>query len=544
MKLNAYLARSRHGVFYFRWPLPSTAVSKARQCIRLSLGTRCPKQAARLSRYLAACGASLGRTEALRNMRHDDLRQAVHQFFKERLALMLDGIGAEGPMSQLRRAPLQTSQRLAEASLEDFRELALPDGETAFLARFCGAAGLPPSEAENRPDRLLGEIQAAWRDMLREFEKQHAALKHYDFNSTVLPASTPQTIPTGTPGISLADAVAEYIAENRLAKSWEFSTFGKKQAALDVLTELLGQDIATATITKQHARDVKQVVSKLPPNRNKRQATRDLTVREAAAHPGIVPMTTVTVNSYISIYQSFFDWAAKNGHTEANPFEGMRVLAGRKDNKEQRQAFKPEALQAVYSELTQNKLGLVKKSSHKWATLIGMFSGARLNEICQMEAADLQQQDGVWYFNLLDSDDDEGSNKRFKTPAARRRVPVHSRLIELGLHDYHREISGRPTSRMFPDYHYEPKAGYSRSLSRWFNEVLTPALGIKSKSHVFHGLRHTMVTRLIQAGVEQTVCQSIVGHERKGVTQGTYNREGYTLLQLQQAIDKYPAPTV
>lgn len=479
-------------------------------------------------------------------MRHDELRKVVHAAFKARLVKMLDGIGADGPMSELARAPLQTSQMLTEGTPEDFRAIALADDPMPFLSRFCASSGLPHSEAEERPERLLREIQMAWRDMLREFGKHHAALNHYDFNNTAVPAPFTEPVPApasaALEGISLADAIAEYIAENRRAESWEFGTFGKKQAALDALTELLGTDTKIGTITKQHARDVKQVVSKLPPNRNKQQATRHLTIREAAALPGIAPMSTVTVNSYISIYQSFFDWAEKNGHTEANPFEGMRVLGSRKESREQRQAFKPEALQAVYTELTQNTRGLVKKQSHKWATLIGMFSGARLNEICQMEAADLQQQDGIWYFNLFESEDDMG-NKKFKTAAARRKVPVHNRLIELGLLDYHRDICSRTTSRMFPDYNFEPKAGYGRTLGRWFNDILTPALSIKSKAHVFHGLRHTMVTRLIQAGVEVPVCQSIVGHERKGVTQGTYNREGYTLLQLQQAINKYPVPT-
>ncbi|MFN3845900.1 MAG: site-specific integrase [Paracoccaceae bacterium] len=477
-------------------------------------------------------------------MRHDELRKVVHAAFKARLVKMLDGIGADGPMSELARAPLQTSQMLTEGTPEDFRAIALADDPMPFLNRFCASSGLPQSEAEDRPERLLREIQMAWRDMLREFGKHHAALNHYDFNSTGVAAPTPEPAPASAApeGISLADAIAEYIAENRRAESWEFGTFGKKQAALDALTELLGTDTKIGTITKLHARDVKQVVSNLPPNRNKQQATRHLTIREAAALPGIAPMSTVTVNSYISIYQSFFDWAEKNGHTETNPFEGMRVLGNRKDRGEQRQAYKPEALQAVYLEITQNTRGLVKMQSHKWAILIGIFTGARLNEICQLDAADLQQQEGIWFFNMFDDSEDDGSNKRFKNTASRRKVPVHFKLLELGLLDYHRDMLNRTTSRMFPDYTYEPKAGYGRKLSTWFNTVLTPELRIKSKAHVFHGLRHTMVTRLLQAGVEEAVSKSIVGHERTGVTQGTYNREGYTLLQLQQAINKYTVP--
>jgi integrase len=180
--------------------------------------------------------------------------------------------------------------------------------------------------------------------------------------------------------------------------------------------------------------------------------------------------------------------------------------------------------------------GLVKKDSYKWATLIGIYTGARLNEICQLELADIQQAGGIWFFNLVDEGD---SNKRFKTSAALRKVPMHDELVRLGFLDYHAKMGGQRATRLFPDYSYCAKNGYGRALSRWFNATLTPALQIKSKEHVFHGFRHTMVTRLAQAGVAEPIYQSIVGHERQGVTQQVYMREGYTLPQLKEAIDRY-----
>lgn len=44
MKLTAYLSPSRHGIFYFRWPLPRAEDHK-RQTIKISLRTRCPDRA-------------------------------------------------------------------------------------------------------------------------------------------------------------------------------------------------------------------------------------------------------------------------------------------------------------------------------------------------------------------------------------------------------------------------------------------------------------------------------------------------------------------
>ncbi|RJK96610.1 hypothetical protein D3P06_17520 [Paracoccus aestuarii] len=44
MRLAAYLSRSRHGVFYFRWPIPASLhPDQKRSHVLLSLRTRWPR---------------------------------------------------------------------------------------------------------------------------------------------------------------------------------------------------------------------------------------------------------------------------------------------------------------------------------------------------------------------------------------------------------------------------------------------------------------------------------------------------------------------
>jgi integrase len=130
-------------------------------------------------------------------------------------------------------------------------------------------------------------------------------------------------------------------------------------------------------------------------------------------------------------------------------------------------------------------------------------------------------------------------NKRLKTAAARRKVPVHAELLRLGLIEYRDSLATRNGRRLFPDYSYEERGGYGRPLSRWFNDVFLVKLGLKTKDQVFHSLRHTMVSQLAQANVQEPVYQCIVGHERKGVTQQVYNHAGFSLVQLKDAIDLF-----
>ncbi len=146
----------------------------------------------------------------------------------------------------------------------------------------------------------------------------------------------------------------------------------------------------------------------------------------------------------------------------------------------------------------------------------------------------MQQECSVWFLNIMDEGDDD--NKRIKSTAARRKVPVHPDLIGLGFLEFvDRRWNG---TRLFPDYNYNANGGYGRTLGRWCNESFLPKLGLKEPALVFHCLRHTVVTRLSQADVPEPIVQCIVGNARSGVKQEVYNREGYMLAQLKEAIDR------
>jgi len=115
---------------------------------------------------------------------------------------------------------------------------------------------------------------------------------------------------------------------------------------------------------------------------------------------------------------------------------------------------------------------------------------------------------------------------------------MHPRLIQLGLADYASDKRRRGEEKLFPTFTYDPKNGWGRRLGHHFNTRLLPELGLKSSGLVFHSLRHTVVTQLMQAGVDLAIVQAIVGHTRQGVTHQNYFKQGYTLQQLNEAVQK------
>ncbi len=100
MKLNSYLSKSRHGLFYFRWPLPERATTgRRRTTLRLSLGTRCPKKAGEMARHLSSYSLSLSNCATFQTMRHDKIRDRIRQHFQRILDRQKERVHRDGPPS-------------------------------------------------------------------------------------------------------------------------------------------------------------------------------------------------------------------------------------------------------------------------------------------------------------------------------------------------------------------------------------------------------------------------------------------------------------
>ena len=296
MRIDSYLCKSRHGIFYFRWPLPDVGGQSHRATVRISLGVRCPKQAGEIARYLASFGKTLGSTEALSRMRYDELRATVHAIFKSRLEKYMNRVAKAGPDS--RDGPVtQCELGWAQGPSADYWEVYAQNGTEAFLNDFCASYGIPIAETTASPDRWLDEIKNAHREMLRAMQEYQVRLKSYDYVGPISDAQ-PRPVPdtTVTRGITLQEAIEEYIGENRRAKTWEIRTFDKKEATLSVLPEILGAAKPLRAITDQDAQDIKRLIQGLPANRNKLPQTKELSIRESVEVAGIAKISAVTVN--------------------------------------------------------------------------------------------------------------------------------------------------------------------------------------------------------------------------------------------------------
>ncbi len=141
--------------------------------------------------------------------------------------------------------------------------------------------------------------------------------------------------------------------------------------------------------------------------------------------------------------------------------------------------------------------------------VMGAYTGARIEELCQIKTEDVDQKRGV--IRIQDS----------KTAAGIREIPIHSQLRGTVL----RLTKGSKDSFLIPGSSREGDNKYSirsNALGKRFGR-LKDSLGFQKKRHAFHSLRKTVVTQMEGAGVPEGVAAEIVGHEKDTMTYGLYS---------------------
>ncbi|WP_415255145.1 site-specific integrase [Sulfitobacter sp.] len=458
-------------------------------------------------------------------LRQSEIRDSVQAYFKAQLDQYLDWLDRRG----LSKNALE-DVRCEMQDHESYLDMEIESEQYLPVKPFLRKSGLTAQDWQSSQPMMQRELRKGRRDLLRAVLEAAERLEHYSYDDApaIAPAAPAPALPASSP---LGAAVDDFIAEQ--SRQWATKTIGQNRAYLNILVEYFGPDRLLATITKQDASEVKKVLQALPASRNTKPKLKAMPLVRVIKEPWHKKIAAKTINSHIQMFKMFFDWAERHGHSPHTLFEGMKVKKD-KASESERKPFTPDQTRLIYTELTENPSGLVRKDSHKWGMLLGMFTGARLNEICQLDIADVQQDGDTWFLNITA---EGNSNKRIKSKAGQRKVPLHSELIRLSFLDF--VDSRKNHTRLFPDYSYSANGGYGRNLGHWCNASFLPKLGIKQPGLVFHSLRHTVVTRLSQADVPEPIVQCIVGHARSGVTQEVYNREGYTLKQLSDAIGRF-----
>ena len=265
----------------------------------------------------------------------------------------------------------------------------------------------------------------------------------------------------------------------------------------------------------------------------------------AEARRKVERMRKKTANKHLTFFTSL--WRSPlvpRSLRVMNPFEGTlykkRLIDTETARRGTRVPFTQDELKTLFASTIWNgcRRPFHQEIAHQkrltpwkyWCPLIALFSGLRREEVARLRKDDFDVSTGVWLLRIQATYD-----RRLKSKAAIREVPVHSTLIALGLRDFVDGLSSR--APLFPDL--RPTGAYKEfgeQLGKWFR-TYRQARGLYSPHTDFHSFRHSFVSGLRDAGVAVDLIALLVGHEYGGVTASVYGRQ-VSILQKKDAIEK------
>jgi integrase len=348
-----------------------------------------------------------------------------------------------------------------------------------------------------------------------------------------------------------------HATEQRKAGAWSEKSEQEILTSLNLMVDIVG-DAPIRTITSAVMRDLKHKLMALPPNHQKSPRYRGKSVLEILKMDIDKTMSVTTINKHLDRASSLFKWSVRNGYLDKNPADGLQIAAKKRDD-EYRAVFSVEDLKHLFLSETYE----MDKHRHGycfWLPVVALFTGMRLDEICQLRLEDIYQvepsvaQDATEVNGWQDKsrlyvfDVNDKGDKKLKNKSSRRLVPLHDFLVnDLNLPGYVERLKSQGHERLFPELR-KRRDGHGQMASKWFAryrthcgiagcEVGRPTGEDKGKKD-FHSFRHTISNILKQSSVEPTVISELLGHSVGSITLSRYGKRYAPRVLKEQAVDR------
>jgi hypothetical protein len=189
--------------------------------------------------------------------------------------------------------------------------------------------------------------------------------------------------------------------------------------AVEIAEAAHGLNKVISDYGRQSARDIVAMLKWIPSNAKKRFPKLDYRQAAEKGRTGRYPLLSAkSVNDYIIKLSTLLNFAINEGWVDRNPFRGLQ-LNDDVHPRDKRHPFSSEQLNRIFNaplyrgcrddEAGYATLGNAQpRRGRFWIPLIALYSGMRLNEICQLDLKDVVEIED----NHLNADDFERLRKR------------------------------------------------------------------------------------------------------------------------------------
>ncbi|WP_323616313.1 tyrosine-type recombinase/integrase [Pseudomonas putida] len=216
-----------------------------------------------------------------------------------------------------------------------------------------------------------------------------------------------------------------------------------------------------------------------------------------------------TVNKLIVKLSAVLAWAVENGHLSKTYDKKLKLTKGVDST---RKAFS----QPQVRKLMDYANNLPEASWKRWLLSLGIITGGRLKEICQLTTGDVvTMKSGLVAIHINEA----GEGKSIKNKQSERLVPLTDGAYGFDLAAFLRyvDVTRRSGSESLAQIGYRPSG-------EWVNQYAIPAAleDTYERGLVFHSLRHSLASLMQAKGVPVTHAQAVMGHASGTITFDTY----------------------
>ena len=323
---------------------------------------------------------------------------------------------------------------------------------------------------------------------------------------------------------TLSEMKGDFLGE-RLLSGFSPKSTREIGSTVDDFIEIVG-DIQISQVSPKDAREFKRIIALLPKHRHQSPRYSNLNIKQILELKNVEGQEPKNINKLIYRVRIFFRWLRNNyrEYVPQNYFEGLSVQSKKVtrpregfSNEELNQIFDP----AKYLGYTIRNLKRRTKLTSFFVPLIGLHTGMRLEEICQLRLKDISTAGNYDVFKVVISED-----TKLKNIQSERIIPIHENLKKLGFLDYCKYLRKLKYERVFYDLE-KNRDGYGRNMGRFFMDYLKKLEIYQFQTKVFHSLRHTFITNLLQNGVREEVVNGLDGHAQKTMSTTVYFKGGF-----------------
>ncbi len=408
----------------------------------------------------------------------------------------------------------------------------------------------------------VANLRNRMRDELGIIKQAEAAFADGDLDWSEASPQFTQTAVQVTPPKPAAPRIVDFL--DRWVETKRVASYEQTDARYVVrrLSEYLRRNPTLDDVSTDEFVAFSVAFAKLPKSQKPEVRALDIheSIRRFADDESVQKVSSVTVWKQMCLLGRVFRFAQTLRLISENPTQGAIPLKGEFNA---RQTWSHKDIADIFSRPMftgfagpekgyRDKAGnnLVRDVRY-WLPILSLWHGTRMEEFGAALASEIVQDEitGIWFLDLRSRKLD--GPRPVKNAESQRRVPIHSKLIDLGFLKYTSEQRDRgPDAYLFPGLPHGNASGessthwYSTAWRNWVrkNAALLDGSTFDSKTKVFHSFRHTWKQRAreMDIAIPEEYSDALDGHSSVSVGR---KYGDYSLVDLQHYMNRIAYPT-